>query len=363
MALYPRNPARLELSELFLHYDLDGLWVKNLATIRYLTGFSGSTAQLMVRPSGERLLLVDSRYTTQACEECKGCEVRQIAKPIDDMGAAWCECGAKRIGFEARQVTVIEHQTLKALLPEAEWVGVTENLALLRSIKSADEIAKIRATCALAHAAYEDLLAAIVPGMSEKEAAWLLDRRFRERGAKGNSFDSIVGGGPRAALVHGQPSERRFVTGDMILVDRGAILNGYVSDETTTVVLGKADDRLREIYGLVKEAHDRCIAAVKPGASCRELDAIAREVIVNGGYGEFFGHSTGHGVGLEVHEQPMISANAEGTLEEGMIFSVEPGIYLPDWGGVRIEDLVLVTATGCECLTLADKTLTELTVA
>lgn len=363
MTLQPRNPARLELSELFEHYDLDGLWVKNLATIRYLTGFSGSTAQLLILPSGARLLLVDSRYTTQANEECRGCEVRQIAKPLDDLCAVWLESGAKRLGFEARQVTVIEHQTLRALLPDADLIGLTENLALLRSIKSAAEIAKIRATCALAHAAYEDLLAAIVPGMSEKEAAWFLDRRFRERGAKGNSFDSIVGSGPRAALVHGQPAERRFVKGDMILIDRGAILDGYVSDETTTVVLGRADDKLREIYALVKEAHDRCIAGVKPGASCRELDGLAREVIVKAGYGDYFGHSTGHGVGLEVHEQPMISANAEGTLEEGMIFSVEPGIYLPEWGGVRIEDLVLVTATGCECLTLADKTLTELTVA
>lgn len=363
MTLASPNPARLELDDLFARDDLDGLWVKNLSSIKHLTGFSGSTAQLLIERKGARVLLVDSRYTTQAQEECRHCEVRQVTKPIDDLCALVAEHHLRRLGFEARQVTYIEYQTLRVLLPQTELLGINENLALLRSIKTPEEIAKLRAVCALADAAYNDLLAAIKPGMSELDAAWLLDCRFREHGARGNSFATIVGGGERAAMVHGQPSARVFAPGDMILIDRGAVLDGYVSDETTTVVLGPADGKLREIYAIVKEAHDRCIAAVKPGVACRDLDALAREVIVKAGYGEYFGHSTGHGVGLEVHEQPTVSANAEGFVEEGMVFSVEPGIYIPGWGGVRIEDLVVVTATGGECLTLADKSLIELTLA
>ncbi|RJO63400.1 MAG: aminopeptidase P family protein [Myxococcales bacterium] len=356
------NPIRFGASDLFARYDLDLIWIKGLATIKYLAGFTGSTANLLVSPDKKQILCVDGRYTTQAQEECKGTKVVEIQKPIEDLCAKARELGAKTLGFEANQATYADFALLQKELPGVTLAPIEENLACLRIVKKPLELQKLRRANALAHQAFTDLVGVLRPGMTEKEAAWFIDRRFRELGGAGNSFETLICAGPRSAIVHGKPTERKFQTGDFIIIDRGVIADHYVSDETNTFVLGRADAKQREVYQVVKDAHDKCIEAVKPGMSCVDLDAVAREYIRQKGFGDFFGHGTGHGVGLEVHEQPVISPRGSGWIEEGMVFSVEPGVYIPDWGGVRVEDVVVVTKDGCDILTPADKNQYELKV-
>ncbi len=355
MTLPLDNPIHFSLTDLFDHYDIDYLWVKDLVTIKYLARFTGSTANLLVGREGRKIIFVDGRYTTQAGQECTVDEVVEIKKPLEDLCDKVKSLKAKSLGFEAGTASYSDYRLLQKQLPELTLTAVDENLAGLRIVKTTEELDKLRASNRVANEAFSAFVDEIHPGWTEKQAAWFLEQQFRERGASGLSFDTLVASGPRAAIVHGKPSDRVFKEGETIIVDRGMMLDHFASDETNTFVLGKADDRQREIYQIVKDAHDQCIDAVKPGADCQKLDAIARDYIDKKGYAEYFGHGTGHGIGLEVHEQPVISPRGSGVLEEGMVFSVEPGIYIPEWGGVRIEDLVVVTADGCEIITLADK--------
>ncbi len=350
-----KNPLLFDLEEIFDNYELDLLWIKDLPSIKYLTGFTGSTANLLVDRKGSKKLLVDSRYTTQAGDECRKTEVREIKKPMEDLCAAVSETGAKRLGFEAQSATYADYRKLRDELSDVEPVAIDENLARLRVCKSAEELDKLRKANRVSYQAFQTFLEEIQIGMTEREAAWILDRRFRELGAEDVSFRTLVCSGPRSAVVHGQPTDKKFEKGDFVIIDRGVILNHYCSDETNTIVLGKASDKQKEVYRIVKTAHDKALELVRPGAKCSDIDAAAREYIDKKGFGSYFGHGTGHGVGLEVHEQPVISPRGEGVVEEGMVFSVEPGIYIPDWGGVRIEDVVVVTKDGFEMLTLADK--------
>lgn len=356
------NPIRIHLDGLIAENRLDALWVKNLPSIKYLVGFTGSTANLLVAAGGRTQLNVDSRYTTQAREECRVDAVVEIVKPMDDLAEAVRQMGVRRLGFEAASVTFSEHRTLSGLLEGVELVPVDPNLAALRLVKRPDELEILREGNRRAQAAFAAFVAEIRVGWREDEAAWRLEQHFREQGGRGLSFETLVCSGPRSAIVHGKPTERTFQRGDFLIVDRGMIFRHFATDETSTFVLGKADARQREIYQTVKDAHDRAIEKVRPGVPCKDIDAAAREYIHSRGFGEFFGHGTGHGVGLEVHEMPHISPRGEGYVEEGMVFSIEPGIYIPDYGGVRIEDVVCVTADGCEILTLADKTAFELDV-
>lgn len=354
------NPLRISIESIIEKYKLDGLWIKSLPVIKYLANFTGSTANLLIDANGKKYLNVDSRYTTQAKEECTVDSVKEISKPIDDLGETAKALGIKRLGFEAGQATFSDHRTLSSILKDGEMVPVDDNLMNLRIVKNETELDKLRESNRIAQKAFEELVAELHVGWTEKEAAWFLEKRFREYGASGLSFDTLVCSGPRSAIVHGKPSDRAFKEGEFIIFDRGLFANNFASDETNTFVLGKADAKHREIYQIVKDAHDRCLEGVKPGIKCNELDGLARDYIHQKGYGEYFGHGTGHGVGLEVHEMPVISPRGEGYLEEGMVFSIEPGIYIPEFGGVRIEDVVAVTADGCEILTLADKTKFEI---
>ncbi len=354
------NPIRFTVEMLFSEYRLDALWVKNLVSIKYLAGFTGSTANLLIEGNQSKLMMVDSRYTIQAGQECAGSRVIEITKPLEDLAEQVVESGYKRLGFEANQATYADVETLKKLLPNVELVAVEKNLANLRVVKSSEEIEKLKTASKIANIAFSELLEQIQPGWTEKEAAWFLEKRFRENGATGLSFDTLVCSGARAAIVHGKPSDKKIEKGELIIVDRGLVADHFCSDETNTLLMGKADDKQKEIYQIVLDAHDKCIESIKPGRSCIDIDAVARDYIREKGYGDYFGHGTGHGIGLEVHEQPMISPRGQGIVEEGMVFSVEPGIYIPEWGGVRIEDLVVVTSDGCEVITRADKKRFEL---
>ena len=333
--------------------DVQALWVAKPANIRYLTGFtSSSDAKLLITESAA-VLYTDSRYIVQANDECR----------VPHVIARWEEVFAhvkplvtgKNVGFEADAVLYSDFNELLqglgvTLLP---MIGIVE---ALRAIKSADELQKMRHAAQIADVALEQILPLVVPGASERDIALELEFQMRRLGADSAAFEIIVASGERGAMPHGTASHKRINDGELVTIDWGAAIDGYHSDCTRTVAVGQVSDKLLEIYRTVLEAHRLGVAAVRADAKCFDVDAVARDSIQNAGYGEFFGHSLGHGVGLNVHEAPSVSFRAkEQRLEAGNVVTVEPGIYVPGIGGVRIEDMVLVTSDGCESLTHAPK--------
>ncbi|MBT0665643.1 Xaa-Pro peptidase family protein [Geobacter pelophilus] len=336
--------------------SIDALLVTSLQSIRYLSGFSGSDGVLLVTPDAG-CFLTDSRYTTQASREVSGFAVAEYRSKLDAVVEWFSACGCRRIGFIASQLTVEVYDELKAKLPEVEFVALKDELADIRRIKSHEEIVLLETAASLASEAFLSILPLIRPGISERELALELEVAMRRQGADDKAFDFIVASGERGALPHGRASERVICQGELITFDFGAICNGYNSDETVTVALGSPDPQLLDIFSIVKEAHDRAIDAVKPGVPLKDLDRIARSFIAEKGFGSFFGHGLGHGVGLEVHEKPLVSFRSDEIAAEGMVFTIEPGIYVPGLGGVRIEDTVVVEASGCRLLTKVSKEL------
>jgi len=334
----------------------DAILVLGLTNIRYLTGFSGSDGALLLSREGQ-WLLCDGRYTTQARQQATLCRIVEYKIKSEAISRLILDRGWRRLAFDAEQTTVSVHGAIAAKLPGVEMVPLAGELDELRGVKSDAELTIIEQSCSLASAALEQLLPMIRPGVSERTLALELEIAMKRSGAEEKAFDFIVASGDRGALPHGRPTDREIAAGELVTIDFGARLHGYHSDETVTVAVVSADERQREIYAVVKEAHDLAIAAVRPGAGCREIDAIARDFIAGHGFGEYFGHGLGHGVGLDVHETPTLSPRSEQTLAEGMVITVEPGIYIPGWGGVRIEDTIAVTADGCRLLTKVPKEL------
>lgn len=343
--------------------ELPALLVSAPVNRRYLSGFTGSNGALLIAPDAA-LLFTDNRYTIQAGREAPTFDLRELANPDRPLPAlvkeAATELGLNRIGFEAAHVTVAEHQALVAALDgAAELVPVEGLVEQLREVKDAEELATLRHAIAITDAAFSATLPRLRPEMTEREVAWMLEVAIRVGGAEAVSFPIIVAAGPNAALPHAVPGDEPLGSGRPVVIDMGARLAGYHADLTRTIVLGEPDARFRQIYTVVLEAQRRAIAGIRPGLRTHEADALAREVIAAAGYGEYFGHGLGHGVGLNIHEGPGLRrAPAGGTsapLQAGMVTSVEPGIYLEGWGGVRIEDLVLVTDTGCAVLSQAPK--------
>jgi Xaa-Pro aminopeptidase len=335
---------------------LEGILFFSPENIRYITGFSGSEGYLLTEKY-ENLLLVDSRYITQAHEETKDCRVILIDKGIKSVAAQISALGLRRVGFEAQRISVALFEQLQENLQETEMVPIKDELERLRSLKAGDEITFIEQAIQVAEEAWEKVLAMVKPGTREDELALELEYCMKKGGAEGIAFDIIVAAGPRAALPHAQPSERSIAEGDFVLFDFGARYRGYCSDESCTVIAGRATDEQRRIYSIVKDAHDRAIEQVKPGVRLAEIDAAARNHINQSGHGEHFGHGTGHGVGLAVHEWPAVGKGSQDVAEVGMVFTIEPGIYIPGWGGVRIEDMLLITPDGCKVLTAIPKDL------
>lgn len=337
--------------------NVEGILFFSPENIRYLTGFSGSEGYLFVG-TDENLLLVDSRYITQAQEETNGCRVSLLDKGgITGVAAQVSALGLKRLGFEAPSISVALFEQLQQGLKQVELIPIKDDLERLRGSKTGDEIAVMRRAIGIAEEAWKQVLEMVTPGAQEVDVALELEYRMKKGGAEGTSFDCIVASGPRAALPHAQPTSRAIEEGDFLLFDFGCRYRGYCCDETCTVIVGQATEEQRRIYGIVKDAHDRAIAQVKPGVKLASIDAAARECIDQAGQGEHFGHGTGHGVGLGVHEWPVVGKNSQDVTEKGMVFTIEPGIYIPNWGGVRIEDMVLVTADGCDVLTMIPKDL------
>lgn len=351
------HEARLEAAaSLLATQGADSLLVLGLTNIRYLAGFSGSDGALLLT-AGCWTLLCDSRYTLQAGAEADCCAVVEYRVKTEGIAKLIADAGCKRLAFDAEKVTVSFFNTLAAALPDIELLPLGDELDQLRAVKSATEIAAVEYSAGLASAAFRALLPLIRPGVSERFLAVELEMLMKRLGADDKAFDFIVAAGERGALPHGRPSDRLLQSGELVTFDFGACCAGYNSDETVTVAVGQPDVRLLAIYRVVKEAHDLAIAAVQPGADCSAIDAIARRHIEIRGYDEYFGHGLGHGVGLEVHEKPVVSSRSKQQLQEGMIITIEPGIYVPGLGGVRIEDLLTVTADGCRLLSSVDKEL------
>ncbi|MBW4056318.1 MAG: aminopeptidase P family protein [Proteobacteria bacterium] len=348
---------RLRLKRFFEEYSLQAILFTDLRNIRYLCGFSGSEGALLVSRD-HAWFLCDSRYTAQAADEVQAAEVKECAAiRIDTIVALAHEFSLGRIGFEAAHTTVSAFRRMAEKLSSIELVELGPNLDEIRICKDDVEIEQLSMVATLSSLALTAVLPKIKPGVREVDIALALELEMRSRGAEGKAFDFIVASGERGAMPHGRASDKAIQSGEMVTIDFGALKDGYHSDETVTIACGKPENRAREIHSIVKTAHDLAIEAVRPGISCKELDEVARSYIRNKGYGDNFGHGLGHGVGLEIHEMPTLSPRSIDVLKEGMVVTIEPGIYIPGFGGVRIEDTVVVTGNSCRILTSADKQL------
>lgn len=340
-------------------WEVAGVLISSPANRRWLSGFSGSAGQLLITPA-KALLATDFRYYTQATQEAPTFELFKHQRRREDTVALFTAAGASRIGLESSHLPLKQAAQFAAAAPDVAWIPLDETLEPLRAVKSAAERAQIAAAAAITDQAMAQVNDLARPGMSERALAWELEKRLREAGAHSLAFPVIVASGPNSALPHHRPSERLLQAGDAIIVDMGATLNGYHSDLTRTFYLGsEPDGRFWEIYNLVSQAHAAPLAQMRPGMSAQAADALARDLINAAGHAEQFGHGLGHGVGLEVHEAPPLSQREESArvaLTAGMVITVEPGIYIPGWGGVRIEDLIYLTESGPALLSLCPQT-------
>ncbi len=324
--------------------------------LRYLTGFTGTTGLALISLE-KAYFITDFRYTEQAAKQCVGYEVVKNVGPILEVVADIVETTKlENLAFEEAYVPFKQYVDLETLL-EVDLVPVSGMVEELREVKDEAEVAIIEKACNIADQAFSHILTYIKPGMTEIQVANELDFHMRSLGASGVSFETIVASGLRSAMPHGVASDKVIEEGDLITIDFGCYYNGYVSDMTRTIAIGEPSDKLKEIYNVVKEAQQKVLDVAKPGMTGVELDAVARDYIASKGYGEAFGHSTGHGIGLEIHEGPNVSKLAEKAFVPGNVITNEPGIYLPGIGGVRIEDDMLVTENGIKRLTHSEKEL------
>jgi len=336
--------------------ELDALVVTDLVNVRWLTGFTGSNAAALVGADGTRRFITDFRYLTQAAEEVDSGFEREIAQNLLEQVAAGLD--VKRLGFDDRKLSVHDHGKLAEHVGEGvELVGAGGLVEALRARKDPAELDAIRRAAKLADEALDEVLARGVVGRTEQEVALDLEFTMRKHGAHAISFPPIVAAGAHGALPHAQPRDLPIPANTLLVIDWGAFLDGYASDCTRTVATGELDPRDAEIYELVLTAQKAALAAVAPGPTGKEVDAVARDIIAAAGHAEHFGHGLGHGVGLEVHEGPRLNKQSEEQLVEGMVVTVEPGVYVPGAVGVRIEDLVFVTADGHEVVSTLSKDL------
>ena len=344
----------------FHEKELDAILISAPENRRYLSGFTGSAGYLLV--SKDRSILVtDSRYTEQAQNQSPDFEVIQVRGGWDWLTEMLKGTGVKRLGFESQHMTVSTYESLLAALKnESELssvslVGASGLAENQRVIKDSTEIELLQRAIDASDAAMELVCPTIREGMTESEVAWRMEMAMREAGADSLSFDTIVAAGPNGAMAHHSPSDRQIKRGEPIVIDMGAQVGGYCSDITRTVVVGEPDDTFRKIYDIVLGAQLTAINTVRPGMTGEECDGLARAVIADAGYGDNFGHSLGHGVGLAVHENPRVSPKSDDTLHPETVFTVEPGIYISGWGGIRIEDIVVLGQEGATPLSKASK--------
>jgi Xaa-Pro aminopeptidase len=347
---------------------VDGMLVTHLPDVRYLCGFTGSNAALVLA-GGRAVLFTDGRYAEQVKAEAVGTKVVIAAKPAVAAASEWMEAaGMRRCGFDAAHTTVAGLESIRKAVRAASpakarrgmFVAAGSLVARMREVKDAGEIAKMRAAARVGCDLFEGMLSYLEAGLTEVEVAATLEYAARLTGAEGMSFDTIVASGERSALPHGRATDAKLPKRGFVTLDFGVILDGYCSDMTRTVHMGKAMPGERDVYDSVLEAQEAAVAAVAPGVTAGEVDEAARSVLRRVKLDKYFSHSTGHGVGLEIHEGPRLAAKQKQVLEQGMVITIEPGVYMPGRFGLRIEDMVLVTARGGEVLTPSVKVWIEL---
>lgn len=343
--------AELFCTQIINELALDALAFFGLKNIRYCCNFTGTDGVYLFNRS-DSWFLSDARYQQQAQQQVQADHLICYQNKFDALTALLIEQGFKRVGFAAEELNVAEFQALnRRSAGKFEWVAVAEKINALRGIKTTKEIDLLQQAADLNAMAFAEIEGFLKPGVSEKTIALELEIALRRHGGEERAFDFIVASGPRGSLPHGLASARQLASNELVTLDFGTRVQGYHSDETITLGLGQVPKDLRRIYDLVLEAHDLALNHVKPGLPLAELDAVAREPIALAGYAKHFGHGLGHGVGLDIHEYPTVSSRGKDELQAGMVITIEPGIYLPGHGGVRIEDTILVTADGYRCLT------------
>lgn len=339
--------------------DLDAILISTPENRQYLSGFVGTAGWLLI--SRDRAILAtDFRYTEQATNQAPDFEVLQVAgwkwlvEELDKINPA-------RVGFESQHVTMAAYRRIVSAVKDMDedrrptMVATSNLVENIRAVKDAHELAMLQSVIDISDKAMETVIPTLQAGQTEREIAWMMEKAMREFGADSLSFDTIVAGGPNGAMPHHRAGDRPVREGEPIVIDMGAKLNGYCSDITRTACIGQPDDQFRKIYNLVLGAQLTAIATLKPSLNGEEADNLARTVLDDAGYKKNFGHSLGHGIGLAVHEFPRVGPTSPDILEESMVFSVEPGIYLSGWGGVRIEDLVVLEESGARPLSKARK--------
>jgi len=342
-------------------HELDGALISNAQNRRYLSGFTGSAGYLLITAE-DAIIATDFRYFEQSANQAPDFRLHKVAGGFEAWAPAlFAGLGEKKVAFEAADMTVATHQQFKkaiASLPQAERPTLvpTPNLVeSLRLFKEPGEIEALQRAVDLGDAAFAHVAERIEPGWTEKQVAWEIEKYIREHGGDGLSFDTIVAGGPWGAMPHAYPRDRRLEAGEGVVIDMGCDVGGYMSDLTRTIVLGKPDEQFRKIYDIVLTAQLTAEEMVKPGMTGEECHMIAHEVIEAAGYGETFGHGLGHGIGLQVHEAPRVARTSTDELKDTMVFTIEPGIYITGWGGVRIEDMVVLEGGKARVMSRAPK--------
>jgi Xaa-Pro aminopeptidase len=349
-----------KLRKFLVDKQLDGIIISKPQNRRYFSGFTGSAGILLVT-ADEAKLLTDFRYVEQATDEAPLYEIIQYGQQgiYAEVNMYAQNLKLHKLGFESDYATYVVYGIMSKAMPEVELLPL--ELDALRSVKDETELSCIKKAVEIADLAFSHILAFLKPGISEQAVAIELEYKMKSLGAENPAFDTIVASGKRGALPHGQPTGKLIESGDLVTMDFGAVYQGYHSDITRTVAIGKANAKQREIYDIVLSAQLAGVKAVRAGLTGKEIDSAARSIIGKAGYGEYFGHGLGHAVGLYIHEEPRLSpSNTSIKLEKNMVVTVEPGIYLPAWGGIRIEDTVIVCDTSCTVLTASSKQLIEL---
>ncbi|SEP78578.1 Xaa-Pro aminopeptidase [Ignavigranum ruoffiae] len=336
--------------------QLDGIWVSNSKNLRYLANFTGSAGEVIIT-ADKAYFITDFRYTEQAGQQAKGFEiVIHKGDLYQSLADIMTKDGIKKLAIEADELSLSLYRKVADIFP-AELIETQNVIENIRLIKDEAELEILKEACKITDEAFDHILTFIKPGVSEIAVANELEHFLKGKGAEGMSFDTIVASGVRSAMPHGVASEKLIEQGDMVTLDFGCYYKGYSSDITRTIAVGEVDPKLKEIYQIVLDAHLKVIAEAKAGMTGKEIDAIARDYITEKGYGEYFGHSTGHGLGLDVHEQPTVSVRGENVILENMVITDEPGIYIAGLGGVRIEDDLIIHKDGVESINRSAKEL------
>jgi len=352
-----------KLREKLEEHGLYALLVSQPQNRRYLSGFTGSAGYLLITPV-DAVIATDFRYYEQATQQAPDFRLYQATGPMETWLPGLLEgLGGKKLAFESADLTFSVYRTLRKAveeLPQGErprLAAATNLVEGLRAVKEPEELAAIQAAVDLGDAAFQDVAARVEPGWTEKQTAWEIEKYIREHGGDGLSFDTIVAGGPWGAMPHAYPRDRALEAGEAVVIDMGVRLNGYCSDLTRTIFLGKPDDRFIQVYDIVLGAQLTAEELIRPGMTGEEAHMLAHRVIEEAGHGERFGHGLGHGVGLEVHESPRLAKTSKDVLAEGMVATIEPGIYITGWGGVRIEDMVVLENGKARVMSRAPKVL------